>query len=67
MKFLYLVISISHFSLLIISFHGTCQGIAQQDDWFSNSNSIKYITIPKNVTIIENIICYKGPDCSGIP
>ncbi len=49
------------------TFHGVCQGIAQQAEWFTHESSTYAIIIPSTV---ENIICsscYFGPDCSEVP
>lgn len=49
------------------TFHGVCQGIAQQTEWFSHASSTFAVVIPKTVERIISTSCYYGPDCSEIP
>lgn len=49
------------------TFHGVCQGIAQQSEWFSNASTTFAMVIPKSVEKIISKSCYFGPDCSEIP
>lgn len=48
-------------------FHGVCQGIAQQPEWYSDETETYAIIIPGTVERIMEISCYFGPDCSEIP
>lgn len=49
------------------TFHGVCQGIAQQAEWYSSETSTYALVIPATVEEITNASCYRGPDCSDIP
>lgn len=49
------------------TFHGVCQGIAQQAEWYSSESSIFALVIPASVEEITSMTCHRGPDCSNIP
>ncbi len=49
------------------TFHGVCQGICQQPEWFSHTSSSYAIVIPNTVEHITSTSCYFGPDCSEVP
>jgi len=49
------------------TFHGVCQGIAQQSEWYSHESATYALVIPATVETITRVSTHSGPDCSGIP
>ena len=49
------------------TFHGVCQGIAQDLTSFSYKNNVLCLVIPTKVKSVKKHYCYFGPDCSNIP